>query len=104
MATQTLASTPTVKLLTISKIQKASADETATLLKVHVTSTNASREMEVLPESGADTSAAGAEMLQYLNEHVGSLHPSTVTPKAVNSMYQTTPFGKVTSQATSRQS
>ena len=48
------------------------------------TSTNGSRELEVLLDSGADISAAGAEMLQYLNEHVGSLYPSTVTPKAVN--------------------
>ena len=60
MATQTLASTPTVKLLTTSNIQKASTDETAPLLKVHVTSINGSREMEVL-----QTQALISPLLDY---------------------------------------
>lgn len=58
------------------------------------TSTNGSRELEVLPDSNADISATGAEMLKYLNEHVGSLHPSTVTPKAVNGT-KLHPLGKL---------
>ena len=44
MAMQTLASTATIKHLIISNIQNASANEAAPLLKVHVTSTNGSRE------------------------------------------------------------
>ena len=94
MATQIPASTPTVNCLTISNIQKAPANEPASLIKVRVTSTNGSRKLEVLLDSGADISAAGTEVLQYLNKHTGSLYSSAITSKAVNGT-KLHPLGKL---------
>ena len=49
---------------------------------------------KILPDSGVDIFAAGTEELQYLKEHIGSPHPSAVTPKAVNST-KLHPLGKL---------
>ena len=38
----------------------------------------------VLPDSGADISAAGTGILSQLNEHIDNLLPSSVIPKAAN--------------------
>ena len=59
-----------------------------------VTSANGSCELQSLPDSGADISAAGKETLQTLNEHVNSLIPSRVIPKAANGM-KMYPLGKI---------
>ena len=41
--------------------------------------------MQVLPDSGADVSVVGQQLLQHLNEHVNNLLPSEITPRVANS-------------------
>lgn len=60
--TQAPANTPTVLHLTISNIQSVKTEQ-APLVKVGITSAYGSSELEVLPDSGADISAAGKEIL-----------------------------------------
>ena len=48
----------------------------------------------MLPDSGADISAAGTEILCHLNEHVDNLLPSRITPRAVNGA-KMHPIGKL---------
>ena len=93
-AAQTPSSTPSVKHLTIPNIRNVLANEPAPVIKILVTSANGSRELEVLPDSGADISAAGKEVLQHLHENITSLLPSTVIPKAVNGT-RMHPLGKI---------
>ena len=83
---QALASMATIKHLIISNIRNVTANEPAPLVKVLVTSANGSCELQALPDSGADISAIGKETLQTLDEHVNSLVPSRVIPKAANGM------------------
>ena len=45
---------------------------------------NGQATVQVLPDSGADISAAGIDFLTHFNEHVDNLLPSTVRPRAVN--------------------
>ena len=61
----------------------ASSDP-APLITVNITSANGSYYCKALPDSGADISAAGKEILVHLNEHINTLAPSNVMPKAVN--------------------
>ena len=92
--TPTSTNLPNVKYLTISGIRHIKANEPAPLIEVLITSPNGSSKFKVLPDSGADISAAGKEVLHNLNEHVDNLTPSSIIPKAVNGtdMY---PLGKL---------
>ena len=83
-----------IRHLTISNIRNVTANEPAPLVKVLVTSANGSCELQALPDSGADISAAGKETLQTLNEHVNSLITSRVIHKAANGM-KMYPLGKI---------
>ncbi len=56
----------------------------APTLPVHIQGLNGEAVVEVLPDSGADISAAGIEFLSQINEHVLNLLPSDVKPRAVN--------------------
>ena len=47
-----------------------------------------------MPDSGADISAAGEEILAHLNEHIDNLLPSTTVPKAANGT-EMHPVGKL---------
>ena len=47
-----------------------------------------------MPDSGADISAAGEEILAHLNEHIDNLLPSTTVPKAAN-ITEMHPVGKL---------
>ena len=49
-----------------------------------MTSSSGTREVEVLPDSGADISAAGQEVLRILDQHVENLLQSNNSPRAVN--------------------
>ena len=44
-----------------------------------------SYETQVLPDSGADISVAGQELLEHLDEHTDHLIPSQIVPRATNS-------------------
>ena len=56
----------------------------APTLTVHVQALNGQAKVEVLPDSGADISAAGVDFLAHFNESVLNLLPSDVKPRAVN--------------------
>ena len=78
----------------LSNIRHVSSSDPAPLIPVNITSTNGSCDIEVLPDSGADISASGKEILAHLNEKVEFLIPSDVFPKAVNGA-QMFPLGKL---------
>ena len=56
----------------------------APTLTVHIQALNGQATVEVLPDSGANISAAGVDFLTHFNEHVLNLLPSDVKPRAVN--------------------
>lgn len=64
------------------------------LITIHISSLNGSSDIEVLPDSGADISAAGKETLSYFNEHIHNLLPSGVTPSKFNGA-KMHPLGKL---------
>ena len=68
----------------MSTIRQVTATDPAPTIPMHITSANGSHYTRVLPDSGADISAAGLQLLQYLNEHVNNLLPSRITPRAAN--------------------
>ena len=78
----------------LSNIHHMSSSDPAPMIPVNITSTNGSCDIEVLPDSGADISASGKEILAHLNEKVELLIPSDVFPKAVNGA-QMFPLGKL---------
>ena len=68
----------------LSNVRDGTAIELAPTITVHVSSLNGSADMELLPDSCADISAAGKETLRRLGEHVDNLLPSKIEPQAVN--------------------
>ena len=46
------------------------------MITIHVSSLNGSSDVEVLPNSGADISAASKEVVSHLSENVDNLVPS----------------------------
>jgi hypothetical protein len=58
--------------------------EPAPTITIHISSLNGNAELPALPDSGADISVAGKNILTHLGEHEDNLLPSTVTPRAVN--------------------
>ena len=55
----------------------------APTVQVHITSLNGAADIQTLPDSGADISAAGPDALRHLGEHEDNL-PSHIIPRAVN--------------------
>ena len=47
-------------------------------LKIDTTTLNGATTTAVLPDSGADISAAGTSILSQLNEHIDNLLPSSI--------------------------
>ena len=60
------------------------ATESAPTITVCVSSSTSSHYIDVLPDSGADISAAGQEMLHALGHHIDNSLPSTISPRIVN--------------------
>ncbi len=56
----------------------------APTITVHIQALNGQATVEVLPDSGADISAAGTDFLAHFNEHIHNLLPSDIKPRAVN--------------------
>ena len=71
----------------------ASSDP-APQITVSITSANGSSDIKVLPNSGADISASGREILAHLNEQPNRFMPSSVIPKTVNGT-EMFPLGKL---------
>ena len=70
-----------------------SSDSTP-LITVNNTSENGFSDVTVLPDSGADISASGREILVHLNEQPNKLIPSDVTPRTVSGTKRF-PLGKL---------
>ena len=68
--------------------------EAAPTIMVKVTSSTNTKLIQMLPDSGADISAAGQEVLYHLGHHVDNLLPSGISPRAVNGT-TITPLGKI---------
>ena len=86
--------TSTTSQTKLSNIHHMSSSDPAPLIKVNITSTNGSCDIEVLPDSGADISASGKGILTHLNEKIEFLNPFDVFPKTVNGA-QMSPLGKL---------
>ena len=70
------------------------ATEPAPTITVRVSSPAGSHYIDVLPDSGADISAAGQEMLQTLGHHIDNILPSHISPRMVNGSSMV-PLGKI---------
>ena len=68
--------------------------EPAPTIEVQMLSSNGTKNIRVLPDSGAEITAAGKEILAYLDHHPDNLLPSTVIPRAVNGNSMT-PIGRI---------
>ena len=79
--------------LQLYMVQEA-ATEPAPTITVQVSSSTGTRNLDVLPDSGADISAAGQEVLEFLGQHVDNILPSHISPRTVNGLTMT-PLGKV---------
>ena len=74
----------TNKDLLLSNISNVAASDPAPKITINITTLNGSTSISVLPDSGADVSAAGKAIHHHLNEHVDNLLPSHIVPKAAN--------------------
>ena len=68
--------------------------EPAPTIEVQMLSSTGPKNIRVLPDSGAEITAAGKEILAYLDHHPDNLLPSTVIPRAVNGNSMT-PIGRI---------
>ena len=68
----------------LSTIKQLSTTDPAPTISIQLSSLNSSCHTEVLPDSGADISAAGEQLLHLLNDHVHNLLPSEIIPQTVN--------------------
>ena len=68
----------------LSNIHHVTSTVPAPKLKIDITTLNGATTTAVLPDSGADISAASTSILSQLNEHIDNLLPSSVIPKSAN--------------------
>ena len=68
----------------LSNIHHVTSTNPAPKLQMDIITLNGAVTTAVLPDSGADISAAGTGILSQLNEHIDNLLPSSVIPKAAN--------------------
>ena len=61
---------------------------------LQVTSSTGTHHLDVLPDSGADISAAGQKVLEILGQHVDNILPSDINPRTVNGL-SITPLGRL---------
>ena len=80
--------------LSLPHIKHVTTSDAAPTVQIHVISLNASCDIEMLPDSGADISAADREFLAQLGEHVDNLPSSHIMPQAVNGTTMK-PIGKL---------
>ena len=70
------------------------ATEPAPTIVLQVTSSTGTHHLDVLPDSGADISAAGQKVLKILGQHVDNILPSDINPRTVNGLSMT-PLGRL---------
>jgi len=68
--------------------------EPAPTVTVDISSMTGTHSIEVLPDSGADISAAGPEVLAKMGHHKDNILTSNITPRTVNGLSMT-PLGRV---------
>jgi len=91
-ATPTSAGTNALSLL--STIRHVAATDPAPTITLKITTLNGSTSATVLPDSGADISAASTAILSDLHEHIANLLPSNTVPKTANGT-EMHPVGKL---------
>ena len=79
--------------LQLYKVQEAATEPVLTIT-VQVSSSTGTQNLDVLPDSGADISAAGQEVLEFLGQHVNNILPSHISLRTVNGITMT-PLGRV---------
>ena len=72
----------------------SSTTQPAPTITVQISSPTGTKDVKVLPDSGADISAAGQEVMRHLGQHKDNLLPSKVCPRTVNGMLMR-PLGKI---------
>ena len=72
--------TPTLTTISVKQV----TIEPAPTITMQIITPDGSCRTQVLPDSGADISAAGEHILPHLNEHRDDLLPSEFTPRAAN--------------------
>ena len=91
------ASTNTVSInqdLLLSNISNVAASDPAPKIVVNITTRNGTTSIAIIPDSGADVSAAGEAVHHHLNGHIDNLLPSHIIPKAANGA-EMHPMGKL---------
>ena len=78
----------------LSNISNVAASDPAPKLTINITSLHGSTSIAVLPDSGANISAASEAILCQLNEHADNLVSSDIVPKAANGT-EMHPMGKL---------
>ena len=68
--------------------------EPAPTIVVQISSSTGTKEVKVLPDSGADISAAGQDVMKHLGQHMNNLLPSKICPRTVNGSHMR-PLGKI---------
>ena len=84
-------SCPTVNA---SRTQDTRDIEPAPTIKVHISNPNGTANVKALPDSGADISVAGIEVIELLGDHRDNLLPSRVTPRTVSG-HKMCPMGRL---------
>ena len=75
---------PIAPALTTISLNQIKATDPAPTVMMRIITPNGSCQTQVLPDSGADISAAGEQILSQLNEHRDNLLPSEFAPHAAN--------------------
>ena len=75
---------PITPALTTISLNQIKAVDPAPTVMMHIITPNGSCQTQVLPDLGADISAAGEQILSQLNEHRNNLLPSEFAPHAAN--------------------
>ena len=82
--------TPSLTSFTVNGI----TFEPAPTIKAHLSTPNGSALLTALPDSGADVSVAGLNVIEQLSDHKDNLLPSQVTPRTVSG-HRMYPIGKL---------
>ena len=75
---------PITPALTTISLNQIKAVDPAPTVMMRIITPNGSCQTQVLPDSGADISAVGEQILSHLNEHRNNLLPSEFAPHAAN--------------------
>jgi len=78
----------------LDTITQITSTDLAPTIKVHLQSANGACDTWVLPDSGANISAAGLQLLKMLQEHTLNLLPSEISPRTADGHIME-PIGKL---------